>query len=117
MTDETGRQLELLERIEANTRSCLQILILAHRNELNEALSAILGDSTKLTAYRESDGSHSAREVARRTKTSHKTIGRWWDEWKRLGLMHDTGSNKSPARHTIEPQIVELLSIFREGPR
>lgn len=113
MTDEIARQLELLERIEANTRSCLQILVLAHRNELNEALSAILGDSAKLTAYRESDGSHSAREVARRAKTSHPTIGRWWDEWKRLGFMNDSGSDGSRARHTIEPQIVELLSIFR----
>ena len=88
----TDIERELLERIERNTKVIAQLLSLSVGRDVADKIKAVLDTEQKRIVYSISDGETSAREIARTVGTTHSTVGKWWTDWKKLGLVEMEGN-------------------------
>ncbi len=103
----------LLVEIATNTRRMCQLLSLSLPKSFTSRLARTFDTDTKRAVYMLSDGSRSAREVARLAETSHPTVGRWWVDWESRGLMEDAGNGRMCGIFDLE--LLSLVDRLEEG--
>ena len=105
----TDNELELLRAIEQNTRVIAHLLSLSVARDVGERIKTVLDTEQKRIAYSICDGETSAREVARVVGISHPTVGKWWLEWKDLGLVEMHGKR---AKAILDLELFGLIGVL-----
>lgn len=83
-----------------------------------QAAAAALNEATERAAYTATDGSRSTREVASEVGASKSAVARWWQEWRRLGLVIDAGGGRVRSLFLVEDLNLPPLDRSRaSGPR
>ena len=109
----TPEQEALLMQIAENTRLIAQLLSVSLPKQFTARVSRTLDTEAKRSAYQHTDGSKSAREVARLAGTTHPTVRRWWQEWNAMGLADDTAQGRSKA--TFDLRLLSLADRLEEA--
>ena len=107
----TDNELELLQAIEQNTRVIAQLLSLSVGRDVGDPIRTVLDTEQKRIAYSICDGETSAREIARVVGISHPTVGRWWLEWKNLGLVEMHGKR---AKAILDLELLGLIGVLSD---
>jgi DNA-binding transcriptional ArsR family regulator len=68
-------------------REILKWIRFSSIGEVRTVLMSILETEQKRMIYHLSDGEHGSVEIGERTGVSHGTVTRYWDSWKRLGIV------------------------------
>lgn len=80
MTSNRDEQTELLREI-------LKWIRFSGIREVRTVLMGILNTEQKRLIYHLSDGEYGSIEIGRRAGVSHSTVTRYWESWKRLGIV------------------------------
>ena len=79
--------IDLLTKIEANTRGIANWLQIAYGAELRRRLQAILSDKRRRLVYESSVDENSSRTVSQLAGVSDRTVREWWREWSDMELV------------------------------
>lgn len=74
-------------RIEELLSEILKWIKFAGAKEVREVLATTLDTDQKRSIYHLSDGSRGSVEIANLTKTSDRTVRRYWESWARQGIV------------------------------
>ncbi len=74
-------------RIEELLAEILKWIKFAGAKEVREVLATTLDTDQKRSIYYLSDGNRGSVEIANLTKTSDRTVRRYWESWARQGIV------------------------------
>jgi len=77
----------ILEALLVEARRQSQLLALLALAPAREAAMRTLVNDKQRAAYKLSDGTRSARQIASEIGASKTSVADWWREWRRLGLV------------------------------
>ena len=97
--------LDVLSRIEGWLR-------FQNSRVLKDTLEIELQDPRKRSAYEDTDGTRSLRDVAHANGVPPATLQNWWSRWLSIGIV-----TESPARKGRMNQICSLKSLGLDVPK
>lgn len=74
-------------RVEELLTEILKWIKFAGAKEVREVLATTLDSDQKRLIYHLSDGNRGSVEIANLTKTSDRTVRRYWESWARQGIV------------------------------
>ena len=90
----TESQSDKFYEMNSTLKEILKWTRFANISKLKEILEDVLDDDQKKLAYDNSDGNNGLREISAICGAPFRTVGGWWEQWNRLGLVIESETRK-----------------------